>query len=59
MARFKVGDIIQFQGERHMLILDVLTEVHQNDRYFYLVLENGHRQRGISWWIDKQSEWIT
>lgn len=59
MARFKIGDIIKFQGQRHMLILDITTEVNENDRYHYVVLENGHIMRGIAWHIDKYSEWIT
>ena len=59
MARFKIGDIVKFRDEQHCLIVDIRTAVEEYDRYDYLVLEKGYTKSGITWWVDKNSEWIS
>lgn len=59
MARYKIGDIIKFMDQVHYLILDVRSATEEHDRYDYLVLEKGYTKSGITWWVDKNSEWIS
>lgn len=43
----------------HYLILNIRSATEEHDRYDYLVLEKGYTKSGITWWVDKNSEWIS